>query len=293
MTFSGADAAGARRLARVQSIAVCPTCRGELAWSADEARCGDCGAAFPIRNGRIYFVAVPQRDDDLDRVKGWLKRTFGRAYYTIGVRLLAPTFPFNFARFVTRRVDPAAGIVIDAGCGNHRLHEDIIGADLFDYDAVDVVCSLGALPFRDNAVAAIVTRSVLEHVPAPHAVVSEFRRCTRAGGLNMHLIPFLFPEHASPDDFHRFTVHGQDVLFAGWDLVERTNPGGPVSAALSHFIDVLATVLSANVTAIKSVVYLALCGLFFPLKFLDAPFVNRGAFLGSSATILSVVRKQG
>jgi hypothetical protein len=42
---------------------------------------------------------------------------------------------------------------------------------------------------------------------------------------------------------------------------------------------------------VKSVVYLLLCVLLFPVKFLDALFVDREAFRGSAASILSIVRK--
>jgi ubiquinone/menaquinone biosynthesis C-methylase UbiE len=64
---------------------------------------------------------------------------------------------------------------------------------MFDYDAVDIVCTLDALPFRDGEVDALVSRSVLEHVAAPSAVLAEFARCTRPGGIGIHMIPFLFP----------------------------------------------------------------------------------------------------
>jgi hypothetical protein len=43
-------------------------------------------------NHRIYFIEVPDRNDDFDLLKGWLKKRLGRAYYTVGVRVLAPTF---------------------------------------------------------------------------------------------------------------------------------------------------------------------------------------------------------
>ena len=190
-----------------------------------------------------------------------------------------------------RHVNPAEAFVVDAGSGNHRLHPDIISIDMFDYEAVDVVCTLDALPFRDGAVDAFVSRSVFEHVPDPAVVLREFQRCTRPGGFGVHMIPFLFPYHASPSDFHRYTHEGHDVLFRGWHTIERTNPSGPVTVALAHTIEALATMLSFNVTRVKSIVYLMLCGLLFPIKFLDAPFVNRRAFLGSAASILSVIRK--
>jgi hypothetical protein len=34
-----------------------------------------------------------------------------------------------------------------------------------------------------------------------------------------------------------------------------------------------------------------LCALLFPIKFLDAPFIDRPAFFGSAASIMSVIRK--
>ena len=284
-------AARARRFERITSVLACPRCRGRLQFSSDAASCAACGVRFPIRDERIYFIDVAKRADDFDRLKGWLKKRLGRAYYSIGVRVLAPTFPMNFARRVQRHVDPAAALVVDAGSGNHRLHPDIICVDMFDYDEVDVVCMLDALPFRAGAVDAFVSRSVLEHVAAPHAVVAEFHRCTRAGGVGVHVIPFLYPFHASPGDYHRFTHRGHELLFADWVTVERMNPTGPVSVALLHAIEMISTVFSFGFASAKSVVYLGLCGLLFPLKFLDAPFVGRPAFMGCAASILSVIRK--
>ena len=285
------EAARARRVARIKAALACPRCRGALTYSAAEARCSACATAYPIRRERIYFVDVPTRNDDLDRVKAWLKRTLGQAYYTVGIQIFAPTFPLDFARVVTRHVDPSTALVVDAGSGNNRLHPDTISIDIFDYDAVDLVCTLESLPFRPDALDAIVSRSVLEHLRDPAAVVKEFHRCTRPGGLGIHLIPFLFPAHASPVDYHRFTPDGHDILFEAWERVSRTNPTGPVTVALLHFIEVLSTMLGFGVARLRSIAYLLLCGLTFPIKFLDAVFINRPAFMASAASVLSVVRK--
>ena len=285
------DGARARRFERLKNALGCPRCRGSLEYEADAALCRACPGRYPIRNHRIYFIEVPERDDELDRLKGWLKKHLGSWYYTVGVRLLAPTFPFNFARRIRRYVDPASALVVDGGSGNNRVHPDIISVDMFDYEAVDIVCTLDALPFRDGAVDALVSRSVLEHVAAPGAVLAEFARCTRPGGIGIHMIPFMFPYHASPADYHRFTHEGHHILFNGWEIIERSNPTGPVTVALLHLIEVLSTILSFNNQRAKSVVYLMLCALLFPLKFLDAPFIDRAAFLGSAASIISVIRK--
>lgn len=289
--MTSAGAARVRRLERLKAVLGCPGCQGSLEYTAAGATCPACAAAYPIRDGRLYFIDVPQRDDEFDRLKGWLKKRLGRAYYTVGVRVLAPTFPFNFGRRVRRHVDPESAIVIDAGSGNNRVHPEIICADMFDYEAVDVVCRLDALPFRTAAIDAFVSRSVLEHVGALASVLREFERCTRPGGIGIHLIPFLFPYHASPTDYHRLTHEGHAILFKGWQTIERTNPTGPVTAMLVLLIEVLSTILSFNLPRVKSVVYLLLCVLLFPVKFLDALFVDREAFRGSAASILSIVRK--
>jgi hypothetical protein len=104
-------------------------------------------------------------------------------------------------------------------------------------------------------------------------------------------MPFLFPAHPSPEDYHRLTPDGHDILFKCWDHVSRTNPTGPVTVALVHIIEVLSTILSFGVMRLKTLWYLFLCGVMFPLKFLDVFFVNRPAFLPSAASVLSVVRK--
>jgi len=284
-------AARTRHFERITTVLACPRCGGRLEFYPDVAPCVECGARFPIKNQRIYFIDVPERADDFDRLKGWLKKRLGHAYYSIGIRVLAPTYPLNFTRRMLRHVNPETSLVVDAGSGNHRIHPDIICVDMFDYDEVDIVCTLDALPFRAGAVDAIVSRSVLEHVRAPYAVVKEFHRCTRAGGVGIHMIPFMYPFHASPGDYHRFTHRGHELLFADWVTIERMNPTGPVTVALLHAIETTATLLSFGSESVKSIAYLGLCGLLFPLKFLDAPFVGRPVFMGCAASILSVVRK--
>ncbi len=224
------EAARAVRVARIRPVLACPECRGALTYSSTRARCEACSRLYPIRRERIYFVDAPSRVDDLDRVKGWLKRILGHAYYSVGIQLLAPT------------------------------------------DAV-------------------VSRSVLEHIPDPADVVREFHRCTKIGGIGIHMMPFLFPVHASPVDYHRFTPAGHDILFKCWDCVSRTNPTGPVTVLLLHVIEVLSTILGLGIARLRSLAYLFLCGVTFPLKFLDVIFVNRPAFMSSAASVLSVVRK--
>jgi len=279
------------RLERLKPILVCPRCRKALIFSAESAECRQCPARYPIRNGKLIVSERPASPDRLDDVKGRLKKRLGNAYYKIGVDILAPTYPFDYAGRIRSYLDPAHQIVVDLGCGNHRIDPNVIGLDGADYDAVDIVCDLGHLPFRAESVDAFVSRSVLEHVRHPEAVVRQLYRQTRRGGLGLHLVPFLFPFHASPLDFQRYTHEGLRELFREWTVVDQTNPTGPVSLMLLAVIECLAVLLSLGRPVLKAHLYLMLCALLFPIKFLDVFFVNRPGFLTMAPTILTVVQK--
>jgi SAM-dependent methyltransferase len=279
------------RLERLKPILCCPNCWGGLDFKKSSAACRKCSAIYPIRNGRIYFVRVPEHTDELDKIKGRLKKWLRKYYYTIGISIIAPTYPFNYIRWIRRYLNPDTQIVVDVGCGNNRIDEHVICLDLFDYDAVDILCDLSALPFKPNSVDAFVSRSVLEHVPDPARIVGHFHRCTKDGGLGLHLIPFLFPFHASPGDFQRYTHKGLEQLFREWEIVEQTNATGPITLGLLCIIELLSIIFSLGQAQVKGVIYLLLCGILFPLKYLDALFVNRKTFLTLAPSIFTVVRK--
>lgn len=279
------------RLEKIKSISICPQSGGRLILESDKATCKKTGVVYPIRNGKIYFIEVPERGDELDDIKGKFKKWLGKYYYTLGRDIVAPTYPFNYSKWIHHYLNPTTDIVVDAGCGNHRVDENVICMDLFDYDAVDIVCNLDSLPFKRNSVDAFVTRSVLEHVPDPPTVIDGFFRCTRSNGIGMHLIPFLFPFHASPYDFQRFTHMGLKFLFEKWKIIEQFNVTGPITLAIINTIEFLSILLSFGSKKAKAVIYLILCLVLFPLKFLDAPFVRRKSFITIAPTILTVIRK--
>lgn len=109
----------------------------------------------------------------------------------------------------------------------------------------------------------------------------------------MHLIPFLYPFHASPYDFQRYTHKGQQTLFKGWKVIEQTNPTGPVTLGLVSLIEFLSILFSFGQEKIKSGLTLVFCLFLFPLKFLDFPFVNRKSFFPLAPTLFIVVKKSG
>jgi hypothetical protein len=279
------------RLSRVRSALECPACQSELVDRPAALECPRCDRSYPIRNGQIHFIAQVTGDDDLDALKGRLKRVLGRLYYSIGVRVFGPSYPFNFRKEILSRVDPATCLVVDLGAGNHRIDNSIVTVDCADYAAVDIVADLAQLPFRSDSIDAFTSSSVLEHVADLDAVIAQVTRCTRSNGLGIHHTPFLFPYHASPDDFRRFTHSGIANLFNGWDLIAQRNVGGPVSLLLLVSIELASTLLSFGSNRLKRYVYLGLCGLLFWVKYLDAPFIGRRAMLSLAPTMVTTVRK--
>jgi SAM-dependent methyltransferase len=264
-----------------------------LAADTEQLRCANCTATYAVRNVKIYFSAPFGADDKLDAIKNRLKRVLGSSYYSVGITLLAPGFPFNYRAAIRRHIDPRDHLVVDIGCGNNRVDDDIVTVDATDYGAVDIVADIGALPFKDGSLDALCTRSVLEHVPEIGSAVSELSRCTRPGGLGIHVIPFLFPYHASPHDYTRLTHSGSAGLFRGWKVVEQRNTTGPVTLFLVCLLEFLSVLLSFGRPGPKAIIYLVLCLAVFPLKVFDAPFIGRRAFLGLAPTILTVSRKSG
>lgn len=280
------------RLDRLLNVLACPRCRSDLIFDTDGATCGGCAKHYPVRNGKIYFVSPPAHiEDSLDRIKYRLKSIFGKYYYRIGVDIIAPTYPFNFSGEIRRRTEPDHRIVVDIGSGASRIDPDIICMDLFDYENVDIVCDVTAIPFRDGTIDAFVSRSMLEHVPEPQRVVSEIKRCTMTGGYSMHLIPFMMPFHASPYDFQRYTHKGALQLFSGWECVEQFAPFGPVTLLMQSTIEVLSAMFSFGSERMKTFLYLGLCLVLFPIKFFDAPFVRRSRLIGIAPSIFTIVRK--
>jgi hypothetical protein len=279
-----------RALAGRVHILMCLACSGGLKEGSDALVCEACGASYPVRNRKIYFDEPPRHETAEAGIKEWLKHKLGPVYAVI-VKIVAPVYPFSPRRFVLDHIDPAQNIVVDLGCGTQRIHTAIITVDLFDYDNVDIVCRLEKLPFRDNSVDAFSSIAVLEHVEDAFGIVRQIAEKTKPGGLSLHLIPFLYHFHESPRDYLRVTHMGAKNLFKGWTCLEVFNATGPISLFLMHFIEFASIVVSFRNGKAKEAVYLGLSALLFPIKYLDAFFVRREAFLSMAPTLCITVKK--
>ena len=118
-----------------------------------------------------------------------------------------------------RHLHRLSGDVLDIGCSDKVLEKHLpdgcryLGLDHYVtvrtfYDThPDVFGDACSLPLRRKCMDGVMIFEVLEHVPDPGAALSEIARVVRPGGMLLLSVPFLYPIHNAPFDFHRFTRH--------------------------------------------------------------------------------------
>jgi SAM-dependent methyltransferase len=121
----------------------------------------------------------------------------------------------------------------------------ITTANLNPDDEPDILCNLEEkLSIDDSSYDGVLLINVLEHIFEYRQLAQECARVVRPGGTIVVVVPFLFPVHPSPDDFHRYTKSalekmleksgfsditvtalGTGVFAVRWILIERLLPG--------------------------------------------------------------------
>lgn len=109
-----------------------------------------------------------------------------------------------------------------AGAGEHLDHfPNTETLDLQKTAGVDFEGDVHDLrDFGDNEYASITCFEVLEHLHSPHLAISELFRVLKPGGVLLVSTRFIFPVHAEPNDYYRFTEHGLRHLFSDFEIIE-------------------------------------------------------------------------
>jgi SAM-dependent methyltransferase len=164
------------------------------------------------------------------------------------------------------------GLVSDIGCADSKPRRylspaaDYLGIDYFAtatdwyHTRPDVFADAQALPLKGDSIDHTLLLDVLEHLPDPERCLAEIHRTLKPGGSLTIQVPFLYPVHDAPLDFHRWTRFG--LLNAakrhGFNVKQEIVLGHPLeSAALNANIALSKTIInwlqSKNILALTAV----------------------------------------
>lgn len=230
--------------------------------------CAERGGVFVCREG-----AAAGESDPLKKILRRLPRL-----YEFLLWITSTAFFYGVsAEQAMRRAFPETTerknkIILNIGAGTSDFGDGIINADVAPFAGVAVVADAEDLPFADASADMIITESMLEHVRRPERAIDEMRRVVRPGGYVYIEMPFLFPFHASPSDYTRFTVEGLRDRFQGFEVVQAGARAGPITALAVQLGYTLALLLSFGWQSLYQILMHAFFVLLFPLKILDQAF---------------------
>lgn len=119
------------------------------------------------------------------------------------------------------------GKVLELGAGVHdySLHAhnctEYIRSDYSPSgDDGRITVDATAIDFPDGTFDAVVCMSALEHIENYKQVLSEVDRVLKPGGQFLLCVPWLFPYHGAPEDYHRFSASALLVNLENYDIEE-------------------------------------------------------------------------
>ncbi len=276
--------------ARIYSRLRCPVCHGSLELKKEntEIRCASCSEDYPVVSGGVPLLLTP---DQRPRVRQILEEDEGgkkmadeyRRFGTFGAKARAffrpPSIVYDedIARnyswiYDTRGADT---LVLSIGGGPGRENPRAINVNLDAFDSVDIVGDGTNLPLTDCSVDTVTCNAVIEHVPDPRLLVSEMHRVLVPGGYAQLMIPFVFPYHAYPGDYQRYTVSGIRELTRCFESVELRILTGPTSTMLVLFREYFRLLIPGGDRPFMRPALNGISGwLTFPVKYLDR-WLNR------------------
>ena len=195
-----------------------------------------------------------------------------------------PEPPGSYYAFRTAAVNPYEmlpenPIIFDIGSKDARgdysfglppAGAKVICVDIEAGPGVDLVADAHNMTeVDDNSVDCVVTISTLEHVRYPQKVVAEIHRILKPGGIVYINVPFMFPFHADPDDYYRFSHRGIDILCEAFERLDSGFDRGPASSMHHLSVHFFAILFSFNSKTLYGINVDLFKWLFFWVKYLD------------------------
>lgn len=166
---------------------------------------------------------------------------------------------FREERNLKRTCADLSGVVLDIGCADAKPRQHLspgtryVGVDYYstakDWYGTrpDIYADARSLPLADASVDHSLLLDVLEHIPRPDQCLSELHRTLKRGGSLTIQVPFLYPVHDAPLDFHRWTRFGLQRAAEehGFSISREKAIGHPLeTAALNTNIALSKTVIN-------------------------------------------------
>lgn len=151
--------------------------------------------------------------------------------------------------FLEPRLSKLQGNLLDVGCGEMPFRGclppgvsytgiDVPQARDFAMRENEAVISFNgvSIPFPDDSFDTVLCTEVLEHAAAPQELIAEIRRVLKPDGMLLATVPFSARVHYSPYDFHRFTKHALDGMFASFEDVRIEERGNDLAVIANKLI---------------------------------------------------------
>lgn len=260
-------------------------------------------SSYPLEDGRYYCLETPGRiaveketRGGINAVKSFLKQWSGlyeflQVFFGPGISVIPHLTP----RAALRRAFAPHGLkdklVLNIGSGVRNIGTEVINVDVYPFQGVHIIADAANLPFAEDTVDMIVCEDVLEHVTDPFGALSEFKRVIRPGGCVYIAVPFLYPFHASPSDFTRFTRNILREKLPGFTVLEEGVRAGPMSTLQAVLMHICAMLLSFGWYPLYFFLTNIFMVLFSPLKLLDVLFALFPYTHEAAADIYILARK--
>ena len=146
-------------------------------------------------------------------------------------------FFFSHTEFLKNKkiVDIGGKKVNKRGLFNADKYAEVTYVNIDRSTEPDIVADASSIPLPNESYDVVILGEILEHVLEPKTVLREAKRLLRQGGKMLVTVPFMFPIHADPYDFARYTdyfwrktaeglglnieIERQGTIFAVWALM--------------------------------------------------------------------------
>lgn len=257
-----------------------------------------------FKNGKLYCVTEedialyhPESKSGINLVKNFFKAAPGlyeflRVVFSPGFSCVKKLTPRAAVTKVFGLGERSHRLMVNIGSGTKRIGQGVINLDIYPFKNVDIVADVRQLPFKSESLDMVVCEAVLEHIPESGLVIKEISRVVKPGGYVYVSVPFLYPFHASPDDYHRWSQSGLKRSFPAFEGIESGMRAGPMAAlqgVLMHILAIPFSLGSEFLYIFWSQVFMVLLA---PLKLLDIFFSFSSKANEAAADIYFLGRKK-